>query len=48
MAVVLAIGLSFAYALRQAHAAGEPAPLPNLVADPPDNVAWKRAAPKAG
>jgi hypothetical protein len=48
VAAVLTIGLSFAYALRQAHAAGEPAPLPNLVADPPDNVSLETSSTEGG
>jgi hypothetical protein len=46
--MALTIGLSFVYALRQAHAAGEPVPLPNLVADPPDNVSLETSSTEGG
>ena len=48
VAVVLTIGLSSVYALRQAHAAGEEALLPNLVADPPDNVSLETSSTEGG
>jgi hypothetical protein len=46
--LVLTIGLSSVYALRQAHAAGTEPPLPNLVADPPDNVSLETSAGGGG
>ena len=48
VAVVLTIGLFSVYALREAHAAGEEALLPNLVADPPDNVSLETSSTEGG